>query len=145
MPKDKSRSFNREFKLSALSRMDAGENVSALSRELKVRRKLLYEWRDAFRAGGEEALRGPGRPPKGSVVVGTKNGGGCGAAGPPDALAAARLRIAELERKVGQQALEVDFLGAALQLLEISRRPRVRTGARASSASSGAGRSGKAD
>ena len=149
MPKSKSRNFSREFKLSALSRMDAGENVSALSRELKVRRKLLYEWRDAFRAGGEGALRGPGRPPKGSVVLGAKHGGG-GSRGvgppgdPPDALWLARRRIAELERKVGQQALEVDFLGEALQLLEISRRPRVRAGGKASSTSSEAGRSGKA-
>ncbi len=151
MPQDKSRIFSREFKLSALLRMDAGENVSALSRELNVRRKLLYEWRDAFRAGGEEALRPPGRPRKGALVLGAKAGaaGGSGVtrppSGPPDALAAARQRIAALERKVGQQALEADFLDEALQLLEISRRPRVRTGARASSASSGPGRGGKAE
>ena len=153
MPKSKSRRFGREFKLSALSRMDAGENVSALSRELNVRRKLLYEWRDAFRAGGEEALRGPGRPPRGSPVLGARSGGSSGLAGspggppgdPPDALAATHRRIAELERKVGQQALEADFLGEALQLLEISRRPRARTGARASLASSRPGRGGKAD
>ncbi len=153
MPKSKSRRFGREFKLSALSRMDTGENVSALSRELNVRRKLLYEWRDAFRAGGEEALRGPGRPPRGSLVLGAKGGGCYGLAGSPeappgdprDAFATARRRIGVLERKVGQQALEADFLGEALQLLEISRRPRVRTGARASLASSGPGRSGKAD
>ena len=145
MPKEKSRRFSREFKLSALSRMDGGANVSALSRELNIRRKLLYEWRDAFRAGGKEALRGQGRPRKGVLVVGAR---GAGQASPPrgsQELAAARRRIAELERKIGQQALEADFLGEALQLLEISRRPRARTGARASSASSGPGRSGKAD
>ena len=153
MPKSKSRRFSREFKLSALSRMDAGENVSALSRELRVRRKLLYDWRDAFRAGGAEALRGPGRPPRGSLVRGAKLGGSSGSAGSPgrppgdrpDALAAARRRIAALECKVGRQALEADFLAQALQLLETSRRPRARTGARASSASSGPGRGGKAD
>ncbi len=75
MAKSKSRRFGREFKLSALSRMAAGENVSALSRQLNVRRKLLYEWRDAFRAGGAEALRGPDRPPRGSLVLGAKSGG----------------------------------------------------------------------
>ncbi len=145
MPKEKSRRFSREFKLSALSRMDGGENVSALSRELKLRRKLLYEWRDAFRAGGKEALRGQGRPRKGVLVVGAR---GAGQASPPrgsQELAAARRRIAELERKIGQQALEADFLAQALQLLETSRHPRVRGGARASLASSGPGRSGKAD
>lgn len=157
MPKSKSRRFSREFKLLALSRMDAGENVSALSRELKVRRKLLYEWRDAFRAGGEAALRAPGRPRKGALVVGSKGqgwslpgttGSQVSASPPgdaPDKLAAARRRIADLERKVGQQVLEADFLEQALQLLETSRRPRVRTGARAPSASSGPGRGGKAD
>lgn len=157
MPANKSRRFSREFKLLALSRMGSGENVSALSRELNVRRKLLYEWRDAFRAGGEEALRSPGRPRKGTPVTGSRRQGGSlsrttGSRGsgappgdPPDELAAARHRIADLERKVGQQALEVDFLEQALQLLETSRRPRVRTGARAPSASSGPGRGSKAD
>ena len=32
--------------------MLAGENVSALARELKVLRKDLYFWRDRFRSGG---------------------------------------------------------------------------------------------
>lgn len=153
MPESKSRRFSREFKLSALSRMDGGANVSALSRELTVRRKLLYEWRDAFRAGGAEALRGPGRPPRGAPVVGAKGRGSSGSAGSsgrppgeaPDALAAARRRIVALESKVGQQALEADFLAQALQLLETSRHPRGRTGASASLASSGPGRGGKAD
>ena len=153
MPKSKSRRFSREFKLLALSRMDAGENVSAWSRELKVRRKLFYEWREAFRAGGEAALREPGRPRKGEPVLGSRDQGWSlsgttrirGPGAPPDELATARRRIADLERKVGQQALEADFLEQALQLLEISRRPRVRTGARAPAVSSGPGRGGKAD
>jgi len=150
-----SRVFGREFKLAALSRMANGENVSALSRELGVRRKLLYEWRDAFRAGGAEALREPGRPRKGSVVIGAKSSGsrGPGKAGPDggmsiasrDELAVARQRIAELERKVGRQALEADFFRQALQLFETSRRPSDRCGGTASMASSRPGPSGKAD
>ena len=149
-----SRVFSREFKLSALSRMAGGENVSALSRELGVRRKLLYEWRDAFRAGGPEALRGKGRPRKGSVVLGARSaargGSGCGpgegsSADAGDELAAARRRIAALERKVGQQALEADFFRQALQLFETSRRPSDRSGGTASTASSRPGRGGKAD
>ena len=43
--------------------MAAGENVSALGRELGVRSKLLYQWRDTVQRGGAEALRGVGRPP----------------------------------------------------------------------------------
>jgi transposase-like protein len=46
------RRFSREFKLSALARMEAGANVSALARELGVRRKYLYQWRERFRLGG---------------------------------------------------------------------------------------------
>ena len=151
----KSRVFSRDFKLTALSRMADGEAVSALSRELNVRRKLLYEWRDAFRAGGPEALRSRGRPRKGSVVIGARSakaGGAAGsgpgggpAAGSGDELAVARRRIAELERKVGQQALEADFFRQALQLFEPSRRPSDRSGGTASMASSRPGRGGKAD
>lgn len=136
----KPRKLSREFKLSALSRMEAGEDVSALSRELKVRRKLLYEWRDTFRAGGPEALRGPGRPHKGSLLAEAKS-----AVGSCDELSAAKQRIGELERKVGQQALEADFFRQALRLLETSRRASTRPGGTASMPSSRLGRGGKAD
>jgi len=135
--------------------MEGGENVSALSRELNVRRKLLYEWRTAFRAGGPDALRGRGRPRKGALVVGARSSGrqraerDTGAGGRCEAdsneLAVAKQRIAELERKVGQQALEADFFAQALQLFETSRRPSVRRGGTAPTASSKPGRSGKAD
>ena len=46
MPKSTARVFTPAFKLSVLNRMAAGENVSALARALKLRRKLLYQWRD---------------------------------------------------------------------------------------------------
>ena len=52
MPKKRSRVFSRAFKLAAVRRMMAGEDVSALSRELQVLRKDLYYWRTRFRAGG---------------------------------------------------------------------------------------------
>src|SRR5260370_30191770 len=54
--------FSRAYKLAALRRMLAGENVSALARELGIRRKYLYQWRERFRAGGPEAVRNRGRP-----------------------------------------------------------------------------------
>jgi len=63
MADGEARRFDRAFKMAALERMAAGANVSALSRELGVRRKLLYRWRDTVRRGGVEALRGVGRPP----------------------------------------------------------------------------------
>jgi hypothetical protein len=57
MSKSKSspRVFSREFKLGVVRRMLAGENVSALGRELKLMRKDLYVWRDRFLAGGRAA------------------------------------------------------------------------------------------
>ena len=48
-----------------------------------------------------------------------------------EALSAER-RVAELERKVGQQQLEIDFLEGALQRIEASRRPIDGPGATAS-------------
>ena len=41
--------FSREFKLEALRRMEAGEKVSVLARELGVSRKSIYQWRDRYR------------------------------------------------------------------------------------------------
>jgi transposase-like protein len=150
-----SRTFSREFKVAAVARIENGEKISALSRELKVGRKLLYEWHAALRAGGLEALRGRGRPRKGTVVVGARSlaslvrrkapSGGDASMAAEDELAASRRRIAELERKVGQQALEADFFRHALRLFETSRRPSDRSGGNASTASSRPGRSGKAD
>jgi transposase len=58
----KARVFSREFKLRAVERMIAGEGSSALARELQLRRKLLYEWKDHYLVGGVEALRTRGRP-----------------------------------------------------------------------------------
>jgi transposase-like protein len=114
----KARIFSREFKVSVIRRMLAGENVSVIARELQVRRKDRYVWRDRFRAGGAEALRGPGRPPK-------------RVAAPPSAadLATAQRRIAELERKVGQQQLELDFFRRALRQVSGRRRPSDGSGA----------------
>lgn len=147
MAQGKSRQFDRAFKVAALARMAAGENVSALSRELGLRRKLLYQWRDRVRCGGVEALRGVGRPRSGErleAVVGRS------AAPPvevalPDELAQARQQIAALQRKIGQQALELDFFEHALRLTqEAGRRPGGPADAPASTASSGRGRGGKA-
>src|SRR5258708_23180443 len=109
MPRS-ARIFSRELKLSVIRRMLAGENASALARELQVRRKDLYVWRERFRAGGAAALRGRGRPPK---VVATAPAA-VDASAVPDDVAAAPRRLAELERKIGQQQLELDFFSASL-------------------------------
>jgi transposase len=128
MSKKKIRVRSRKFKVVAVSRMLAGENVHALARELKVLRKDLYVWRDRFRLGGPEALRGPGRPRKlaaGSVAP--------AAAQAP--IEAAQRRIAELERKVGQQQVDLDFFRQALRQVRGTRRPSDAPGVTASTKS----------
>lgn len=136
MPKTEIRVFSREFKLAALRRMGAGENVTALARELKLRRKLLYAWRDRFRLGGPEALRTRGRPPKAVGLVATAAVAPPAAAPASDDLEKARRRIAELERKVGQQQLDLDFFRQALRQVEGKRRTSDGRGATASTRSS---------
>lgn len=66
MPKvSKRRSFSREFKLKVIGRMEAGERGSDLTRELSIKRTIIYRWRDAARRGGDLALRPKaGRPTK---------------------------------------------------------------------------------
>jgi transposase len=125
------RSFSREFKLAAIERLAAGESATALGRELGVRPTLIYQWRAVLRAGGAEALRRPGRPRASEAA----------AAQAPQSveardLASARRRIAELERKVGQQQLDLDFFKAALRRFEALRRPSNGPGATRSSPSS---------
>lgn len=147
MPKRKSshRVFSREFKVGVVRRMLAGENVSVLARELKFTRKDLYVWRDRFLAGGPEALRGRGRPSKAEAASLAASGTRAKAvradtpapAETPGAeLDAARTRIAELERKVGQQQVELDFFRQALLRVKGARRPSTELGVTASTKSS---------
>jgi transposase len=128
----RSRVFSRKFKLAAVRRMMAGENVSALSQELRVLRKDLYLWRTHFRAGGPEALRGKGRPRKVAVMGGASPK----PAGRTEDVDADRQRIAELERKIGQQQVDLDFFRQALRQVEAARRRSAALGARPSTASS---------
>ena len=115
------RTFSREFKLEVVRRMEAGESGTALARELSLKREVLYRWRDAVRHGGAEALRcGPGRPTK---VEALAMQAAKGPAAKATDLAMARRQIVELERKVGQQQLDLDFFKQALRRIEASPQP----------------------
>ena len=127
MPKGKRRVFSREFKLSAVKRMVAGESAAALSRELQVPSGHLYKWCIHFRSGGPEALRPACRPRKGFGTLDLE---------PTKDLATARKRISELERKVGQQQVELDFFQQALRQVGGAREPHEGPGVRASTRSS---------
>ena len=125
-PKSSHRVFSRAFKLGIVNRMLAGEKVRALARELQFSSKDLYIWRDRFLSGGPEALRGPGRPRKSEASAPPASG----------ELEAARRRIAALERKVGQQRVELDFFRQALRQVRGARRPSIGPGVTGSTKSS---------
>jgi len=112
------RLFSREFKLMAVRRLEDAGNVSALADELGVRREQLYKWSKVYAAKGAEGLVSPGRPRP-----------------TPQAAAAldAQDQLVELERKVGEQALLIDFFRGALRRIEGSRQARNEPGATASS------------
>lgn len=117
------RKFSREVKLAAVERMLAGESVAALAKELGVVDKLLYHWRRKYLGGGAAALRSPGQHPREPAV---------GPPREPADLVQARDRIAELERKVGQQQLELDFFRNALRQVREKRQPSDGPGANSS-------------
>jgi len=119
----KNRVFTREFKEGVAQRILNGESVSALQQEVQIKRSVLYRWRDAYRKDGAAGLQRPvGRPP--------------GVPNPPRPAAspeeAAARRAAELERKIGQQALDIDFLRRAFKRVKESRRKNTAAGATAS-------------
>ncbi len=121
------RVFSREFKEAAVQRISAGEKVSALAAELHVWPKLLYDWWNLHERGGPEALRAPGRPrssgpgerPRVVRDGPPRRRPASAGAGRGDAESAAE-RVAALERKIGQQALELDFFARALRHIKAS-------------------------
>lgn len=123
--------FSREFKLEALRRMEAGENVSVLARELGVSRKSIYQWRNRYRVGGSNALRGRGRMSKAEHSAHEERPGREKELAKEarraslEELARAQRRIAALERKIGQQQVELDFFQQALRQV---REQRLRSG-----------------
>jgi transposase len=129
--KEARRSFSPEFKLRIIERLDGGEGGTALSIEFSIKREILYRWRDAYRAGGIEALRSKqGRPTKAEALAMAV---ARGTAVKANDLEEARRQIAELQKKVGQQQLDLDFFKQALRHIEASRRPSDGSGATASS------------
>ena len=104
------RGFTTEFKERAVLRLEAGASASALAKELGVRRKLLYEWLSAYREHGIAGLNRKRGPKPGKLRVKREPAG--------DALSQAQARIAELERLVGRQQVDLDFFRRALRLTD---------------------------
>lgn len=120
----KRRKYSPEFRARALERLESCNSVSGLARELGIRRKWLYEWRNqaqakAAKAGEDAKVTVPGEP-----------------AGDRES-ETLRLRIADLERLVGRQAAEIDFFRSALRRVEERRQRSGGTGVEASTRKSG--------
>ena len=126
----KHREYPIALKQVAVARVAAGESVAEVARDLKLRGRLLSAWRAQLRAGGPAALRGPGRPRKGVVAAPA-----VAAVGEGD-LARAQRRVAELERKIGQQQVDLDFFRRALRHVRETRRASAAPGVARSTKSS---------
>ena len=91
------RTFSKQFKLETVRRLEAGASVGEVARACDVHPTVVSRWRQQLRKGGSHAFPGRGKKK-------TEDS-----------------RIAELERKIGQQALEIDFLKRVLQRVEEAR------------------------
>jgi transposase len=111
------RVFSTAFKEDVVRRLESGEALAAVSKEMGIARKLLYEWRWAWRRDGAAGLnrrRGPKAGLRRKMATGDPPGA---------ALARAKARIEELERLVGRQQLDLDFFRKALRLADVAQGP----------------------
>jgi transposase-like protein len=114
------RTFPTAYKLKAIKRAEGGEGVLPVARKLGISRKLLHDWIKAWKTHGPEGLnrkRGPKPGPRKLRPLAEP-----AATGSRGKLAQARAKIAELERKIGQQALDIDFFQKALRALDAADR-----------------------
>ena len=91
------RKFSKEFKQTAINRLNNGQTAAEVARALEVHPSDLHRWRRELQEHGERAFVGAGKK------------------------RAEETKIAELERKIGQQTVEIDFLKRALQHVEEQR------------------------
>ena len=92
------RKFSKEFKQTAINRLNSGQTAAEVARALEVHPSDLHRWRRELQEHGERAFNGAGKK------------------------RAEETQIAELERKIGQQTIQIDFLKRALQHVEEQRK-----------------------
>jgi transposase len=98
------RKFTKELKLAAIQQLDKGSSAAEVARAFEINPNLLHRWRKEFRHGPGNAFSGAGKRRWEEP------------------------RIAQLERKVGQQTLEIDFLKGCLQRIAEQRMLQALTG-----------------
>jgi transposase-like protein len=98
------RKFTREMKLAAVRQLETGSSAAEVARAFEINPNLLHRWRKEFRHGPGNAFPGGGKRRWDEA------------------------QVAKLERKVGQQTLEIDFLKGCLQRIEEQRMLQALTG-----------------
>jgi transposase len=106
------RQFTKEFKLAAVRRLEMGASIAEVARAFEVNPNVLHRWRREFRDGPGNAFPGTGKRRW------------------------EEHQVAQLERKIGQQTLEIDFLKGCLQRIEEQRQLQAITGKPLSSSKS---------
>ena len=103
--------YSRDLKIATMRALDSGSSTGEIARKYQLSPKLLERWRGELRAKGESAFPGVGR--QGANLPALDEA----------------LRIAELERKIGQLTMDNDFLKKALQHFKDHHPPAVVSGA----------------
>jgi transposase len=98
------RTFTRELKLAAVRRLVAGSSMAEVARAFEVNPNVLHRWRREYLEGPGNAFPGGGKRRWEDAEQ------------------------AKLERQIGQQTLEIDFLKGCLQRIEEQRRLQALTG-----------------
>jgi transposase-like protein len=123
------RRYSEKFKRGAVGRMRGCSNITALTVELGIDRKMLYQWK--WQQEGR-----PTRKPQPLTTQAAKRGD----------VETLRRENEHLKRVLAEKVLEVDFFKGALQQVEARRRGPSGSGEAPSTRGSGSGRSpGKAD
>jgi transposase len=115
---DGHRCFSREFKIAAVRRVMAGEELKKVAGDLGVRYDVLWKWKKRVVELGEDHLHTVGRGKRSGV---------------PRKNQSKERSIGELERVIGRQQMEIRFLERALRQVEELRQPKNDGGEKASS------------
>jgi transposase-like protein len=86
--------YPRELKIATMRELDSGKSTAEVARAYQVSPHRLMAWRGEWRAKGELAF--PGHWARAEAKLDAE-------------------RIPELERKIGQMTMEIDFLKKALR------------------------------
>lgn len=103
------RKYSPEFRQEALERMEECASVAGLARELGIRRKWLYQWKQDAAKAQVEGAGGDEREPELAKVRKLEE------------------KLKRMESLVARQSLELDFFKGALQRVEERRRQREAT------------------